>query len=107
MITVIRFDLGDEQRRAINKQVGKRGLATRKDIEQFVRMVLRATLEDVVHEQFIESDKFDLQSAVTTSTFGSLKNVQHCTTLDHCYPLGPKIAGETKCFCGRKRWGVD
>jgi len=34
---------------------------------------------------------------------------QRCTSMDHCYP-GPPAGSPpigTKCFCGRRRWGID
>ena len=51
MVTIIRFDIGDENRRAINRQVGRHGLATRKEIEAYIRMVVRATFESISLDQ--------------------------------------------------------
>jgi len=47
MVVVIRFDVGDLNRRAINNLTGTPGLATRKEIEQWIRMTVRATLESI------------------------------------------------------------
>lgn len=50
MVTVIRFELGDEVRRAIRKRTGESGLATRRDIEAFVQGHMTAIIEELMFE---------------------------------------------------------
>ncbi len=50
MIVLVRVEVDDEQRRAINARMGRPGLATRYTISSLVDMMLQADLQDAVAE---------------------------------------------------------
>lgn len=50
MVVIVRIELDDEQRRALNRRVGRPGLATREHVRSLALMALTADLEDAVHE---------------------------------------------------------
>lgn len=51
MIVNVRIVVGDEQRRAINAEVGKPGLATRAEVAAYVLKVWESTIACLVSDQ--------------------------------------------------------
>lgn len=92
MITIIRLDLTDDQRRAIS---GKRTPATREQVTDFVERLVAGALR---------TDRTLPVATVARDSGIDYVRREDCTTLDHLYPLGPKTAG-TPCYCGQRRWG--
>lgn len=98
MITSIRLDLTDDERRAIS---GKSRPATRKEINEFVHRLAAAALDPAMAgaETIVVEDV-----GPSRQTFSIERSKLNCTTLDHCYPLGPKEP-TTRCLCGQRTWG--
>ena len=48
MVTIVRIELDDNERRALNAHYGSKGLATRKTVQSWVKALTHAAMQDVV-----------------------------------------------------------
>lgn len=95
MITKITLDLTDNERRQIS---GTSRCATRKEVVALVHALVSAVVDPAMagaSEIVVEHEGREVTVNRSRLT---------CTAIDHCYPLGPKLA-TTPCFCGRSMWG--